>query len=291
MVNNFDKILDECIDRINSGESVESCLADYSSYSEQLKPLLQAIIATKKTYTFLPSKDVKTAAKRSFEAALEKHIQQEKQPRTWLSSIFGKPLAWATVATAIAAIIGLYFGLNQVFYPISPIVPSTNPEGNFILLISDDVNAINDFESVNISISKVGLYSSDTRKWIEFEPEIQEVDLTILQGEKTQQVWRGDIPVGEYSKIFIYVDDIRGVLKENIQGADQPVEIKLPSNKLQISKSFQITAGEVTSFIYDLTVIATGNEQSGIRYILKPQIDESGTEKEPADNKGKSKQD
>jgi hypothetical protein len=291
MVNNFDKILDECIDRINSGESVESCLADYSSYSEQLKPLLQAIIATKKIYTFLPRKDVKTAAKRSFEAALEKRIQQEEQPRTWLSRIFGKPLAWATLATAVAAIIGLYFGLNQVFYPISPIVPSTNPEGNFILLISDDVNAINDFESVNISISKVGLYSSDTRKWIEFEPEIQEVDLTILQGEKTQQVWRGDIPVGEYSKIFIYVDDIRGVLKENIQGADQPIEIKLPSNKLQISKSFQITAGEVTSFIYDLTVIATGNEQSGIRYILKPQIDESGTEKEPADNKGKSKQD
>lgn len=91
------------------------------------------------------------------------------------------------------------------------------------------------------------------------------------------------MPVGEYSKIFIYVDDIQGVLKEDIRETDKPVEIKLPSNKLQISKSFQIAEDEVTSFVYDLTVIATGNEQSGIRYILKPQTDESSVEKMPVE--------
>jgi len=291
MIDNFDKILDQCIDRINNGESIESCLADYPGYSEQLKPLLQAMIATKGSYTFPPREDAKATAKRSFEAAFEKRIQQEKQPRTWLSSIFGKPLAWVALATATAAIIGLYVGLNQAFYPVSPIVPSTNPEGNFVLLISDDVNAIGNFESVNVSITKVGLHSSDTGKWIEFEPEIKEVDLTTVQGEKTLQIWRGDIPVGEYGKVFIYVDDVQGILKEIFQEADQPIEIKLPSNKLQISKSFQIAVGEVTSFVYDLTVIATGNEQSGIRYILKPQAGESGAENNPADNKDKSKQD
>jgi hypothetical protein len=50
----------------------------------------------------------------------------------------------------------------------------------------------------------------------------------------------------------------------------------LPSQKLQISIPFQITAGSVTSFIYDLTVVSTGNQQSGIKYILKPQVGESG---------------
>ena len=41
----------------------------------------------------------------------------------------------------------------------------------------------------------------------------------------------------------------------------------------------------------DLTVIATGNQQSGIKYILKPQADESGAENRPANNKDKDKQD
>ena len=290
MIDNFDKILDECIDRINNGEDIKACLADYPSYNEKLKPLLQAMIAAKKTYAFVPREDVKATAKRSFGAALEKRIQKGRQSRTWLSWLFGKPLAWVALATATAAIIGIYISLNQVFYPISPIVPVTNPEGNFILLISDDVNAIDDFESVTISITRVGIRSSDNGKWIEFKPEINDVNLTTVKGDKTQQIWRGDMPAGEYSKIFIYVDDIQGVLKEDIRETDEPVEIKLPSNKLQISKSFQISEDEITSFVYDLTVIATGNEQSGIRYILKPQTDESGIEKVPVENKSKSNQ-
>ncbi|GAJ00558.1 unnamed protein product, partial [marine sediment metagenome] len=47
------------------------------------------------------------------------------------------------------------------------------------------------------------------------------------------------------------------------------------------------TADTVTSFTYDLTVVATGSPQSGIKYILKPQVDQSGADREP--NKGKAK--
>jgi hypothetical protein len=101
------------------------------------------------------------------------------------------------------------------------------------------------------------------------------VDLTLLPGDETQEIWRGDVPEGEYTKVFIQVSDITGILKET----GQMVEVKLPSQKLQISMAFQITAGSVTSFTYDLTVVATGNQQSGINYILKPQVSESGTER------------
>jgi hypothetical protein len=113
-----------------------------------------------------------------------------------------------------------------------------------------------------------------------------------VQGDKTQQIWRGNIPEGEYTKVFIYVSNVQGVLKEAMDTNGQSVEIKLPSNKLHISESFQITENTVTSFTYDLTVIATGNEQSGIKYILKPQAGESGADNKPANNnKGKGKQD
>lgn len=286
MVDNFDKILDKCIDRINKGEGIESCLADYPSYSEQLRPLLKAALQAKQAYSFVPKEDVKMAAKRRFDIALERRLQTHKEKKAWFSRISSKPLVLVALAATAIVIIAVYFGLNQVFYPIIP-APNPDPEGNFILLISDDVNAIGDFESVNVSITKVGLRSSGSGGWLEFEPEIREVDLTTVQGDKTQQIWRGNIPEGEYTKVFIYVSDVQGILKET----EETVEIKLPSNKLQISKSFQITADTATSFTFDLTVISAGSEQSGIKYILKPQAAESGADTKPANNKGKGKQD
>ena len=291
MADDINRILDECIDRINSGESIESCLLDFPGSSEQLKPLLMAALQTRKVYIYAPSKEAKIAAKHRFNEAMERRFQTEKEPQSWFSRILGKPLTWAALAAVTAAIIGIYFGVNQMVYPISPIVPDPDPIGNFVLLISDDVNAISDFESVDVSITKIGLFSSDNGGWIEFEPDIKEVDLTTVQGDKSQQIWRGNLPDGEYTKVFIYVSDVRGILKEIMATNGQPVDIKLPGNKLHISKTFQITEGTVTSFTYDLTVIATGNEQSGIKYILKPQADESGAENKPANNKGKGKQD
>ena len=291
MADDPNKVLDECIDRINSGESIESCLLDYPGYSEQLKPLLQAALRTKEAYTFVPREKAKMAAKRRFNAATEKRLQTDKENQSWLSRILGKPLTWAALTAITAAIVGIYFGINQMVYPISPIVPEPDPEGNFVLLISDDVNAISDFESVDVSIIKVGLFSNANGGWMEFEPDIKEVDLTTVQGDETQQIWRGNLPEGEYTKVFIYISNVQGILKEAIEADGQSVDIKLPSNKLRISKPFQITVHTVTSFTYDLTVIATGNEQSGIKYILKPQADESGADNKPANNKEKGKQD
>ena len=56
-----------------------------------------------------------------------------------------------------------------------------------------------------------------------------------------------------------------------------------------MSKSFQITADAVTSFTYDLTVIAAGNAQSGFKYLLKPQVNQSGAKNLPNEGKAKDK--
>jgi hypothetical protein len=159
-----------------------------------------------------------------------------------------------------------------------------DPEGNLVFLISDEVNAIADFESLNVSILKVGILSGgESVQWVEFEPEIAEVDLTLVQGDKTQEIWRGDVPEGQYTTVFIHVTDVSGVLKET----GQTVDVKLPSQKLHMSKAFQVTADVVTSFTYDLTVVATGNAQSGIKYILKPQVGQSGADQKPKEAEGK----
>jgi hypothetical protein len=269
MTKDFNEILDTCIDRINQGDSLEACLADYPAHTEKLEHLLSAMRQTQEAYSFVPSADAKKEAMQRFNATLER-LEQRRQKKT---PLFTWPRVWATAAAMLLLIIGGYFGLNYIQTPAGPI---PDPEGNFAFLISDEVNAIGDFKSLYISISKIGLkLDGESGRWVEFDPEVERVDLTLLPGDETQEIWRGDVPEGEYTKVFIQVSDITGILKET----GQMVEVKLPSQKLQISMAFQITAGSVTSFTYDLTVVATGNQQSEMKYILKPQVGESGTER------------
>ena len=281
MVNEFDRIVDECIDRINHGEDLGTCLADYPEYAQQLRPLLQAMLETKEAYRFEPSASAKRTSRQRFNAALEELARKREEKRVLFPWVLGWSRAWAAVAVVLVAALVGYFGLRPVLLPIGP-SPQPSPEGNFVFLISDDVNAIGDFQSLNISISKIGLQQEgEANQWIEFDPEVEEVDLTLVQGDKSQEIWRGDIPEGQYSTVFIHVDGVHGVLKET----GQTVEVKLPSQKLHIPKSFQITADTVTSFTYDVTVIATGSPQSGIKYILKPQVGQSGAEHKPSQGK------
>ncbi len=290
MMNGFDRILDECIDRINRGEDLSTCLTDYPEYAQQLRPLLQTILKTKEAYLFEPLASAKRALRQRLNAALEELARTREEKRSLFPWVFGRSRAWVAVTVVLlVALIG-YFGLRPILFPAEPgpitvtPAPQPSPEGNFVFLISDDVNAIGDFQNLNISISKIGLQAEgEDGQWIEFDPEIEVVDLTLLQGDKAHEIWRGDVPEGQYTKVFIHVTDVRGVLKET----GRTVEVKLPSQKLQISKSFQVTADMVTSFTYDLTVIAAGSPQSGIKYILKPQVDQSGADHKPSESKRK----
>jgi hypothetical protein len=294
MDNNFNKILDECIDRINKGDTLEQCLADNAEFAQQLEPLLRVIFQARESYPFTPSIDAKEKARQRFNTALEKLEQKHFEKESLFSRLFNRPAIWATVTVVIVLVIAAYIVFKPSLLPseqppgyienhvteepVSDITPVPHPEGNFIFLISDDVNAIEDFSSVNISISKIGIQlAGDSDEWIEFEPEVREVDLTQVKGEKTQQIWRGNINANQYNNVFIYVDKVSGVLKDT----EKETDIKLPSNKIHISKPFSIGENEIVSFTFDITVIKAGG--SG-QYILKPQIDESGAKSQSAND-------
>jgi hypothetical protein len=273
MTDNLDKILDECIDRINCGESVQACLTDYPEYSEELGPLLSAMFETKTAYPFTPSARAKSFHRQRFTAALVASRERRERRRPLFPWISGWSKVWATAAAVI--VIGLlgYLGLRAALMPPA-MMAQPNPEGNFVFLVSDEVNAISDFEKLNLSISRVSLHlDGDEEKRIEFKPGIQMVDLTHLQGNRAQEIWRGDVPEGQYIKVFIEVSQVSGILWDSFE----ELEIKLPSSKLQISKPFRVGSGEVTNFVYDLTVVKAG--KSG-QYILKPQIGQSGADQD-----------
>ena len=267
MTEDFDRILDECIDRINRGDDLADCLSDYPAYSEKLKPLLQSMQDVQKTYAFTASADTKRAARQKFYATLGKRGRMT--PVLSLLRAIPRSAAWATIAVLVLAMVCALL-IQPVLNPTT-LVPS--PEGNFAFLISDEPNDIGDFESLNVTISRVGLQAAGSLKRLEFAPETKAVDLTRLQGEQSQEIWRGNVTAGQYSQVYIYVSEVTGKLKST----GQIVDVKLPSSKLHISMPFEVTTDAVTSFTFDITVVATGNNG---KYILKPQIGDSGARQE-----------
>lgn len=181
------------------------------------------------------------------------------------------------VFTALLAVVAV-LGVGCALEAPSSHPPLTNPTGNggeeegsnFQLLVSDEPNDIGDFANLFVTISEIGVLQGgeESGEWLQFTPDIGEVDLKLLIGENAQSVWSGNITAGEYSKVFVYVSEVRGVLA----GDNGTAEVKLPSDKLQISKPFTISENSTTSFVFDITVVKTGQG----KYILKPQIAESG---------------
>ncbi|WP_049913409.1 DUF4382 domain-containing protein [Haloferax prahovense] len=105
---------------------------------------------------------------------------------------------------------------------------------------------------------------------VTYEVDNVTVDLTELQGENASLVGEYDVPEGNYTKVFVHVGDVNGTLKTGEQ-----VNVKLPSNKLQLNTDFEVGNGESVDFVFDITAFEAGN--SG-KYILKPVVSESGTD-------------
>jgi len=113
---------------------------------------------------------------------------------------------------------------------------------------------------------------AEDSEWVEYEVDNRTVDLTRLQGANATRLSTLDVPNGTYEKVFVYVSEVNGTLKD---GSDQ--RVKLPSGKLQLNSEFTVGNGESVDFVFDITAVKAG--QSG-KYILKPVISESGTDVE-----------
>lgn len=185
------------------------------------------------------------------------------------------------VATTILALVALVVGCAGVESPNTAPAP-VGDKVNFRLFISDEANEITNFESLNVTITQFGLLqkggSGNWTTWNITPPET--VDLKELVGDNATAIWIGEVPTDNYTKVFIYTANVSGVYTENVSGnlISENVTVKLPSGKLQISKQFTIsenlTSGDFTvDFVFDVTVIKAG--KSG-KFILKPQIDDSG---------------
>jgi hypothetical protein len=150
-------------------------------------------------------------------------------------------------------------------------------DGNFVVLISDEENAIGDFAHLWVYIDRIGVQAlGEETAWLEFDVPVenQVVDLTQFIGDDATSLVQANLPAGDYQKIFVRVEDVEGEL---VTG--ETVSVKLPSSRLKLNQPFTVGGDEVTPFVFDISVIAAGNEKAGVRYILKPIVGESGSQK------------
>ena len=105
----FDKLLDECVDRMNRGETLDECLAAHPEHAAELKPLLEAAFGIVDATAEVPGKAAKAEARRRFNQALvERRAHVPWLDRVLAPLALSRARAMATVtATILVAIVGV----------------------------------------------------------------------------------------------------------------------------------------------------------------------------------------
>jgi len=181
-------------------------------------------------------------------------------------------------------------------------------DGTVRMYLSDERNAIDQFEHLNVTVTAVSFKSAEAEADAEASananasPETdgengtveanvsgdveadasaeagwrthavgeRSVDLTRLQGENATRLGNLSVASGEYAAVRLEVTEVEGTLNSG-----ERVNVKLPSNGLALTEAFTVGADDETAFVFDATVFEAGG--SG-KYILKPVASESGTE-------------
>ena len=100
----FNNILDECLERLLGGDTIEQCLQSYPEQADELEPLLQTALAAKKAATIQPSAEFKARARYQFHSAL-----QEMEPKRGFRFIPWQS-RWATAVAVILILVLLGSG-------------------------------------------------------------------------------------------------------------------------------------------------------------------------------------
>lgn len=118
-------------------------------------------------------------------------------------------------------------------------------------------------------------HDRNDRDWFLLDIEGETVDLTDVIGDVAEPVFEGELEEGTYAKVELHVDSVDATLTEG-----ESADVKVPSEKLQLTTEFEVVADEPLEFVYDINVVKKGR---GTAYNLLPVIDGSGINGEDVD--------
>jgi len=217
---------------------------------------------------------------------------------------------WAAVATALLLILaGCAGGVPSGGDAGTADAVDGDDGGTVNFYISDQQNAIDQFEHLNVTITEVTLVRADggdaddsdaddgnetettdadgngtetpesddandvgdEGEQVTYEVDNVTLDLTELQGANASKLGSVPVPNGTYTTVFVEVESVNGTLTDG-----SSADVKLPSNKLRLNTEFTVGNGDEVDFVFDVTVFERGPNG----YILKPVAGESGTSEE-----------
>jgi hypothetical protein len=120
----FNNILNECLDRILKGESVENCLLSYPEQAQELEPLLMTAKAARVISTVQPRPEYRTEAKRQFQAALIEMKVKENECKAYSGRRF--QLRWQSAwAIALVTVVIVVLGSGGAIAAASGSMPDS----------------------------------------------------------------------------------------------------------------------------------------------------------------------
>ena len=236
MSREFDEILDECIDRVNSGEGIEECLASYPEHAQELEPALRAIFDIRAAYSFTPRPAAKETARQRFYAALDSLERKRQEPRAVPRRLFRWSWAWAGItAVLLLGVVG--YALMTTLAPaeagiLEVRVTDAPPQGVSEILVSVD----------DIQIHKAG--AGEGSGWITIIEEEKTFDLVKISGIE-EVLGSKEIEAADYTQIRMDVLSVRVI----VNGEEKIATI--PSGTLKIVRPFGVEKGEKTILTLD----------------------------------------
>ena len=98
----LDDVLNECIDRLGRGASIEDCLADHADVAEELRPLLLTAHVLQSAARLRARAEARTAGR----ARLEQVMAAQRAKRRWQPALPGPIMAWAASAAMLVMVLG-----------------------------------------------------------------------------------------------------------------------------------------------------------------------------------------
>lgn len=265
MSTGFDKILDECIDRINSGQSLEDCLRLFPEFARELEPSLKAMHELHAQSDFVPSQAARTKGKERLSQAMAELEQKRQRPRpSLLRRLLIQPRVWAPVAAALVlALIG--FGLWTMF------APATTPvayAGTLEIRVTDA--PAYDVSAINVTVSDIEVHKGGGEAgWTSVIKEDRSFDLLELRGVE-RVLGSNEVDAGKYTQIRM---DVKYVTV-TIDG--EPRSAMLPSGKLKLPGSFEVERDKTTvltlDFDADRSLVITGRGEVIFKPVVKLSV-------------------
>lgn len=279
MSEDFDRILDECLDRINSGQSLEECLKLYPKFARELKPLLRVASELHNKIASMPSQAAWARGRqRLLQAMAELEQKRQQRQQSWFQQLLGKSRTWAPIAAAIVlAIVG--YALWVVLTPTLPVPPAVGPTtpptspvapttamGTAVFYISDAAADMGEVSSVQITVDSLRVHSQ-SGVWTTVPTTGQTYDLLELKATGTGKLLaEADLQAGNYDQFELNISKVMVVDDEGSH------EAKLPSGKLDIEATLEAKEGATATANFDFATDQSLHLTDEGKYILAPVI-------------------